>query len=62
MAWAGWQALQREGGNWQFGMDKATAAPAAAEDGRYPPLRHRRPTPPDWQTPRSSAAEPPPDA
>ncbi len=25
MAWAGWQALQSEGGKWQFGMEKATS-------------------------------------
>jgi hypothetical protein len=31
MAWAGWQALQREGGKWQFGMEEATASPAAPE-------------------------------
>jgi hypothetical protein len=32
MAWAGWQALQREGGKWRFGTAQATAttAPAAA--------------------------------
>ena len=36
MAWAGWQALQREGGKWQFGMEKATAAPAGAPDAPAP--------------------------
>ena len=59
MAWAGWQALQREGGNWQFGMGKATVAPAAAEDG------HTRRAPPETNPagPADTAideAEPPP--
>lgn len=31
MAWAGWQALQREGGKWQLGMNQATPATAAAD-------------------------------
>ncbi len=36
MAWAGWQALQREGGKWQFGMERTTAAPAGAADAPAP--------------------------
>ena len=61
MAWAGWQALQREGGNWQFGMDKATAAPAAAEDG---PTRRAPPetNPAGLADTAVDEAEPPPDA
>jgi hypothetical protein len=37
MAWAGWQTLQLEGGKWQFGVEKATAAPTAAADAPAPP-------------------------
>jgi hypothetical protein len=37
MAWAGWQALQREGGTWQFGTAQSTPAPAAAADSAAPP-------------------------
>jgi hypothetical protein len=37
MAWAGWQALQREGGEWQFGTAQSTPAPAAAADAATPP-------------------------
>jgi len=31
MSWAGWQALQHEGGKWHFGMDTATTASADTE-------------------------------
>jgi hypothetical protein len=52
MALAGWQALQREGGKWQFGMAQATKAPAPPADT----------TAPAAAAPAEPAAAPPPAA
>jgi hypothetical protein len=51
MAWAGWQALQREGGKWQFGTAAAAAAPAAPPEAPAPPAAQE-------PTPEPPAAEP----
>jgi hypothetical protein len=51
MAWAGWQALQREGGKWQFGTSQAAATAAAGESATSaatePAAAAATPAPPD---------------
>jgi len=59
MAWAGWQALQSEGGTWQFGMEKATSTPAGAADA---PARPAAPEPrTSATTDATNEAQPPSD-
>jgi hypothetical protein len=62
MAWAGWQALQREGGKWQFGTEKATTAPAAAADTAATPAAAPEPTPAVPTDTEVDEAQPPRDA
>jgi hypothetical protein len=59
MAWAGWQALQREGGKWRFGMEKATAAPAAAADTAAAPAAAPEAAPAAAPEPTPAAAPEP---
>lgn len=59
MAWAGWQALQAEGGRWQFGTS-TTAATSASTEGDQP--RHTtRETDRVDATPDEPAERPPTD-
>ncbi len=66
MAWAGWQALQREGGKWQFGMAQSSAAPAAPADSAAapPPAEPPAAAPPPAAPPPAAPppAAPPPAA
>ena len=65
MAWAGWQELQGEGGQWKFGMDGPTkASPAATTEATPPAPPAAAPPPPPATTSEASyeapAATPPP--
>jgi hypothetical protein len=57
MAWAGWQALQAEGGKLQFGVNQATPAPAPAAAADAP-----APVATEPEAPEPEASAPAPDA
>jgi hypothetical protein len=56
MAWAGWQALQSEGGKWALGGSSATTTGAAAPPPPAPPTQEPMATPAE-----SAAMAPDPD-
>ena len=58
MAWAGWQELQREGGQWQFGAGttpRGSSASATSATAAAPPSETALP-------PTATTAAPPPDS